>query len=63
MFESYKFHLIFNWNKLFCIYVLNPQFLIIHNIQVSFQRYVELLIEKYLIDIIVNIIININFII
>jgi hypothetical protein len=28
-----------------------------------FEKYVELLIEKYLIDIIVNIIININFII
>jgi hypothetical protein len=33
------------------------------SIQISFERYVELLIEKYLIDIIVNIIININFII
>jgi hypothetical protein len=43
--------------------VLNSQFLIIHTIQISFERYVELLIKKYLIDIIVNIIININFII
>jgi hypothetical protein len=48
---------------LFIIYLLNPQLLIIHTIQVSFERYVELLIQKYLIDIIVNIIININFII
>jgi hypothetical protein len=40
----------------FIIYLLNPQLLIIHTIQVSFERYVELLIQKYLIDIIVNII-------
>jgi hypothetical protein len=47
----------------FIIYLLNPQLFVIHTIQVSFEKYVELLIEKNLIDIIVNIIININFII
>jgi hypothetical protein len=42
---------------------LSPQFLVIHTIEISFKKYVELLIEKYLIDIVVNIIINITFII
>jgi hypothetical protein len=43
----------------FCIYLLNPQFLVIHTIQILFEQYIELLIEKYLIDTIINI----NFII
>jgi hypothetical protein len=47
----------------FVFYLLNPQFIVIYTIHVLFEKYVELLIEKYLIDIIVNIIININFII
>jgi hypothetical protein len=58
IFESCMFHLSFNWIKLFGVYHLNPQFIIIYTRQVSFERFVELLI-----DIIVNIIIIINFII
>jgi hypothetical protein len=45
------------------VFISSMRFIVIYTIQISFERYVELLIEKYLIDIIVNIIINTNFII